>query len=46
MTLASILAAACIWLVLIGAALLFIHGASKARTDLAEEIDTVTGRKG
>jgi len=28
------------------AALALIHGASKARTDLAEEIDAVTGRKG
>lgn len=34
------------WLILIFAAIALIHGASKARTDMAEEIDSVTGRKG
>ena len=41
-----IIAAVAIWLVLMLTALALIHGASKARTDLAEEIDTATGRTG
>ena len=34
------------WLAILALAIALIHGASKARTDLAEEIDAVTGRKG
>ena len=45
-TIGSIIAAVAIWLVLMLTALALIHGASKARTDLAEEIDSVTGGKG
>ena len=46
LTLGSIIAAVAIWLVLVLTALALIHGASKARTDLAEEIDSVMGGKG